>query len=67
MEIKKETKRQNPLMNNQRSKLGLEIHKHKILPQLYKKNLLEHVSNENEWEQEYYIIYNSYVLEEKDF
>ena len=67
METKKETKRLNPLMNNQRSKLGLEIHNHKILPQLYKKNLLEHTSNENEWEQEYYIIYNSYFLEEKDF
>ena len=67
METKKETKRLNPLMNNQRSKLGLEIHNHKILPQLYKKNLLGHTSNENEWEQEYYIIYNSYFLEEKDF
>ncbi len=67
MEMKKETKRQSPLMNNQRSKFGIEIHNHKIVPQLYKNNLLEQVSNENEWEQEYFIIYNSYVLEEKDF
>ena len=66
METKKETKSQKSLVNIQRSKLGVEIHHHKILPNL-NKDIFDKVRNDNEWEQEYYIIYNSYALEEKDF
>ncbi len=66
METRIDIKRQNLLMNHQRQRLGLEIHNSKIVPNL-DRTILERISEENEWEQEYYIIYNSYVLEEKDF
>ncbi len=43
----------------------IEFRRHKIVPQM--ENILQkNISVENEWQQEYYIIYNSYVLEEKD-
>ncbi len=43
----------------------VEIHQNKIVPKR------EDINNrreqlENEWQQEYFIIYNSYVLDEKD-
>ncbi len=66
MEKKLEIKRQNNLRNNYRSKYGLEIQNYKIIPQLYKFNIKEDSIRDNEWDQEYYIIYNSYALEEKD-
>jgi len=66
MEIKLELKRQGLLVNDQRPRLGLEIHNNKIIPVL-RNNILEQIQEENEWAQEYYIIYNSYVLEEKEY
>ena len=66
MDTKSEIKRQNIFLNHKRPRLGLEIHNNKIVPNR-NSNILERISEENEWEQEYYIIYNSYILEEKDF
>jgi len=55
----------------------VEIHNYKIVPNLYNKSGYNSIGvnsassvrlpMENEWEQEYYIIYHSYVLEENDF
>ena len=66
METNTDLKRLNILLNHRRQRLGLEIHNNKIVPNL-NTNVLDRISEENEWEQEYYIIYNSYILEEKDF
>ncbi len=66
METNTDLKRQNILLSHKRQRLGLEIHNNKIVPNR-NSNILGRVSEETEWEQEYYIIYNSYVLEEKDF
>jgi len=46
-------------------KKGIEFHSNKIMPQLEKKNL-RFITRENEWDQEYFIIYNSYILEDKE-
>ena len=46
-------------------KKGIEFQGNKILPQLEKKNL-RFITRENEWDQEYFIIYNSYILEDKE-
>ena len=43
----------------------VEFHNHKVVPQ--KENYgLKKIFHDNEWQQEYYIIYNSYALEEKE-
>ena len=65
MEANTDNKNKITLLNYQRPKLGVEIHNHKIVPSL-KKNFFEPIARESEWEQEYYIIYNSYDLDEKD-
>lgn len=45
----------------------LEIHNGKIIPQ-QESHPFPGIprSRENEWQQEYYIIYNSYVIEQSD-
>ncbi len=43
----------------------IEFHKNKIIPQKGI-SIQDDIIHENEWQQEYYIIYNSYVLEEKE-
>ncbi len=43
----------------------IEFHKRKIIPQ--RVNILnDDIACENEWQQEYFIIYNSYVLDDKE-
>ena len=44
----------------------IEFHSHKITPQ--KKNISPaNFLIEDEWQQEYYIIYNSYILEDSEY
>jgi hypothetical protein len=56
----------NSFLDDSNLKKRMEIHSHKIVPHIEKRNM-RRFNREDEWEQEYYIIYNSYVLEEKDF
>ena len=43
----------------------IEFHNHKIMPQI-ENNYPSNFMIEDEWKQEYYIIYNSYILEDKE-
>lgn len=65
MEKKLSTNKKNSLSNESNLKRGMEIYSHKIMPHIEKRNM-RRFSKENEWDQEYYIIYNSYVLEDKE-
>ncbi len=67
MEKIQELKKRISIWNDQKPKLGVEIHNRKIIPNLRNQFTQLQAPFKNEWEQEYYIIYNSYVLEEKDF
>ncbi len=54
-----------PFLNHRRDEKGIEFRKNKIVPQ--NEEIRNRISNdENEWQQEYFIIYNSYVLEKAD-
>jgi hypothetical protein len=53
------------LLKESNLKKAIEIHSRRIMPHLEKRNKRS-ISKETEWDQEYYIIYNSYVLEEKE-
>lgn len=54
-----------PFLRAAKSEERVEIHLKKIIPKKEDINFRrEH--QENEWQQEYFIIYNSYVLDEKD-
>jgi hypothetical protein len=52
-------------MEDSNLKKGIEIRNHKIMPRIERREM-RRFAREDEWEQEYYIIYNSYVLEEKE-
>jgi hypothetical protein len=65
MENKSLSNKKNSSSNDSNLKRGIEIHSNKIMPHLEKRNT-RFFSKENEWEQEYYIIYNSYILEDKE-
>jgi hypothetical protein len=45
------------------SKDRIEFHYHKIAP-VIQNNRNELNINDNEWQQEYFVIYNSYILED---
>ena len=66
MKTSSETIIQIPFISKSKSKdKRIEFHKHKIIPQ--KESIVQrNTFREDEWQQEYYIIYNSYVLDEKD-
>ncbi len=59
-----ESEIQFPFMNILASNKGLEFNNHKIVP-TKEKILLKRNHHDNEWQQEYFIIYNSYVIEDK--
>jgi hypothetical protein len=65
MEKKLASNKKNSFFDEMTLRKGLEIHSNKIQPQL-ETRILHNYSKEDEWEQEYYIIYNSYILEDKD-
>jgi hypothetical protein len=65
MEKKLASNKKNSFFDEITLRKGLEIYSNKIQPQL-ETRILHNYSKEDEWEQEYYIIYNSYVLEDKD-
>ena len=65
MEKKLSSNKKKNFLGDSNLKKGIEIQKNKILPNINKKNI-RYFSKENEWDQEYYIIYNSYILEDKD-
>ena len=65
MEKNLSSNKKNNFFNDSNLKKGMEFKNNKIMPHLEKRNI-RRFSKENEWEQEYYIIYNSYVLEDKD-
>ena len=44
----------------------VKIHQKKIIPKREDINSRREQDYENEWQQEYFIIYNSYVLDEND-
>ncbi len=56
-----------PAVNTKSAAKPVEIHNGKIVPQ--KENglyMMKQRSSENEWQQEYFIIYNSYMIEQVD-
>jgi hypothetical protein len=57
--------KRNTRFSDSKLKKGIEIQNNKILPNLDKR-YVHRFHKENEWDQEYYIIYNSYILEDKD-
>jgi hypothetical protein len=65
MENKSSSNKRNSFSNESNLKKGIEIHSNKIIPHFEKRNT-RRFFKEDEWDQEYYIIYNSYALEEKD-
>ena len=65
MDKKSLSNKKNSYPNELNLKKGIEFQGNKILPQLEKKNL-RFITRENEWDQEYFIIYNSYILEDKE-
>jgi hypothetical protein len=65
MNKKSLSNKKNSYSNEPNMKKGIEFHSNKIMPQLEKKNL-RFITRENEWDQEYFIIYNSYILEDKE-
>jgi len=65
MESKSSSNKKNSFSNESNLKKGIEIHNSKIIPR-YDKKFTRHFTKEDEWEQEYYIISNSYVLEDQE-
>ena len=54
-----------PIRHKRELEKRIEFHNHKITPQpdnIFPANFLI----EDEWQQEYYIIYNSYILDENE-
>lgn len=65
MENMKESYIQFPSVKTAKPEDRVEIHHNRIVPKKEEiKIRREH--QENEWQQEYFIIYNSYILEEKE-
>jgi hypothetical protein len=64
MEKNLSSNKKNNFLNDIHLQKGIEIQSNKILPHLEKRNSQRF--RKDEWEQEYFIIYNSYVLEDKE-
>lgn len=65
MEKNMSSNKKNNFLGDQHLKKGMEIQNNKIMPRFEKRNS-RRFRKEDEWEQEYFIIYNSYVLEDQD-